>query len=91
MDARTRNIIVIIYNHEMIYVDKSVSNIVSVMVGYEPSFITRQTLSLKLDQHGFYCFISPTGKVYEIYKYENPKYKPQKRKRNKIDPNSASL
>lgn len=83
MDARTRQIIVIIHNHEILFADKKVTNIVDVMVGYEPKFITRQTLSEKLGQFGFYCFISPNGKVYEIYSYENTSYKPQKRKLKK--------
>lgn len=80
MDARTRKLIVIIHNHEIIFADKKVTNIVDVMIGYEPKFITRQTLSEKLSDFGFYCYISPKGKVYEIYSYENSNYKPQKRK-----------
>lgn len=81
MEVRTRQIIVIIHNHEIIFADKKITNIVEVMNGYEPDFITRQTLSDKLSDHGFYCFVSPKGKVYEIYSYQNPDYKPQKRKK----------
>lgn len=80
MDARTQHLIVAIQNHEIVFAEKTITSFVDGMKGLEPKFITRQTLSEKLDNYGFYCFINPKGKVYEIYMYSNPTYKPQKRK-----------
>ncbi|WP_347373683.1 hypothetical protein [Aequorivita sp. Q41] len=80
MDARTQHLIVAIQNHEVVFAEKTVARFVDGMKGLEPNFITRQTLTVKLDDYGFYCFVSPKGKVYEIYLYTNPSYKPQKRK-----------
>lgn len=84
MDIRTQHLIVAIQNHEIVFAEKTITSFVEGMKGFEPNFVTRQTLSEKLDYYGFYCFINPQGKVYEIYMYTNPKYKPQNRKPKKI-------
>jgi len=78
--TRTKHAIAIIKNHEIIFMGKKILEIVEAMQGFEVSFVSRQKLSEHLNTNGFYIHVTKSGEVYEVIKYDNPKYKPQKRK-----------
>lgn len=77
MNQRTKEFIVAISNHDTVYGETSISAFVEGMKAIEQDFYTRQTLTDKLERGNFAYFINKSGVVYEIYRYKNPKYKPQ--------------
>ena len=77
MNQRTKEFIIAVQDHLPIFGHTSINAFFDGMKLIEPDFMARDTLVKKLDKKDFAFFINPAGKVYEIYRYKNARYKKQ--------------
>lgn len=82
MNQRTKTFFLAIQDHNAVYGNTTLNAFVEGMKSIEPNFMTRQTLSEKLENSDFTFFVNPSGKVYEIYRYINPNYVKQTPRKN---------
>lgn len=73
MNIRTKEFIVAIQDHKAVFGETNVTAFHTGMKGIEPDFYSKDTLTKKLDEAEFCFFVNKLGKVYEIYRYKNPR------------------
>ena len=72
MNKRISKIIVAISSHKIELAETGVSEFMRGMTAIEPNFMNRETLDKRLSRDKVVMFVGKSGKVYHIYKYENP-------------------
>lgn len=74
MNERTKEFIIAIQDHKPVYGNTNINSFYIGMKSIESKFMSKITLQKNLDENDFSFFVNPSGLVYEIYRYKNPKY-----------------
>lgn len=74
MNKRIKEIIVVIYQHKILYADTNINSFHKVLKALEKTTPTKETIKRNLDKSKVYFFSNEYGNMYQICKFENPNY-----------------